>query len=74
MVSKVRTLDFLPDIFRTNTNAQVLNATLDQLVQQPNLKQGSFIMFPSYMKHRVTPVTSGTRYSAVTWAYGPSFS
>lgn len=39
MVSKVRTLNFLPDIFRTPTNSQVLKATLDQLVQQPNLRR-----------------------------------
>ncbi|MFY8211948.1 MAG: hypothetical protein ACOVLB_04715, partial [Candidatus Nanopelagicus sp.] len=36
MVTKVRTLDFLPDIFRTTPNKQFLSATLDQLVQQPN--------------------------------------
>lgn len=39
MVTKVRTIDFLPDIFKTNTNRQVLGATLDQLVQQPNFKR-----------------------------------
>jgi len=37
MVTKVRTIDFLPEIFRTDANKQFLNATLDQLVQQPNL-------------------------------------
>jgi len=36
-------------------------------------KQGSIIVFPSFLKHRVQPVTSGTRYAAVTWAYGPAF-
>ena len=30
-----RTVDFLPEIFRTPTNKQVLHATLDQLVQEP---------------------------------------
>jgi PKHD-type hydroxylase len=40
---------------------------------QPNLKQGSIIVFPSLLEHRVTPVTSGVRYSAVAWATGPSF-
>lgn len=39
MVTKVRTIDFLPDIFKTNTNRQVLSATLDQLVQQPDFKR-----------------------------------
>lgn len=39
MVNRVRTLDFLPEIFRTETNAQFLNATLDVLVQQPNFNR-----------------------------------
>jgi PKHD-type hydroxylase len=37
------------------------------------VKQGSIIVFPSFIEHRVTPVTKGVRYSAVTWASGPSF-
>lgn len=40
---------------------------------QPELKQGSIIVFPSQLEHRVKPVISGTRYSAVTWAKGPAF-
>lgn len=36
-------------------------------------KQGSIIVFPSFVEHRVTPVLSGTRYSAVGWASGPAF-
>ena len=39
MVTKVRTIDFLPEVFRTDTNAQFLAATLDQLVQQPDLQR-----------------------------------
>jgi hypothetical protein len=35
---RIRTVDFLPEIFRTNTNRQFLHATLDQLVQDPKLK------------------------------------
>ena len=34
-------------------------------------KQGSIIVFPSSIKHTITPVTSGVRYSAVAWARGP---
>ena len=37
------------------------------------MPQGSIIVFPSYVKHRVTPVTSGERYTAVAWAIGPAF-
>jgi PKHD-type hydroxylase len=36
-------------------------------------KQGSIVVFPSFIEHRVTPVTKGVRYSAVTWASGPAF-
>lgn len=41
--------------------------------EQPKLLQGSIIVFPSFLQHRVTPIISGTRYSAVTWAGGPAF-
>ena len=36
--TRIRTVDFLPEIFRTPTNRQFLSATLDQLVQDPKLK------------------------------------
>lgn len=32
---------------------------------------GDVIFFPSHLRHRVTPVTKGTRYSLVTWINGP---
>lgn len=35
--------------------------------------QGVGIVFPSYLIHRVTPVTSGTRISLVSWISGPPF-
>jgi len=37
MTSQVRTLNFLPEIFRTSSNQQFLSATLDQLVTPPKL-------------------------------------
>jgi PKHD-type hydroxylase len=36
-------------------------------------KQGSIIVFPSFIQHRVAPVVSGTRYSAVGWMRGKAF-
>jgi PKHD-type hydroxylase len=33
--------------------------------------QGTVLVFPSYLKHRVLPVTSGTRKSLVAWFHGP---
>lgn len=35
--------------------------------------KGSLIVFPSFVYHRVTPVTKGTRYSLVSWTLGPPF-
>lgn len=39
----------------------------------PNIKQGDIIIFPSYVLHRVTPVTFGTRYTMVGWVTGAQF-
>jgi len=33
-------------------------------------KQGTIVLFPSWVMHRVKPVKKGTRYSAVTWLVG----
>jgi len=35
--------------------------------------KGSIVVFPSYVFHRVTPVTRGTRYSLVCWSVGKPF-
>lgn len=35
--------------------------------------RGSILVFPSFWKHRVTPVTRGVRYSLVAWYEGPQF-
>lgn len=35
--------------------------------------QGDAILFPSFMPHRVTELTSGRRYSLTTWVHGPAF-
>lgn len=37
------------------------------------LVKGSMIAFPSILEHCVTPVLSGTRYSATMWLNGPRF-
>lgn len=35
--------------------------------------KGTVIVFPSFLNHRVTPVTKGTRHSLVSWIQGPKF-
>ena len=36
-------------------------------------EQGTIIIFPSFIMHRVTPVTKGTRRSIVAWVSGPPY-
>lgn len=36
-------------------------------------KQGSIMVFPSFIPHTVTPVTKGERFSAVGWMNGLAF-
>jgi len=33
--------------------------------------KGTVLVFPSYLRHRVLPVTGGTRKSLVAWFHGP---
>lgn len=35
--------------------------------------KGSVVVFPSFITHKVTPITSGTRYSLVNWSVGYPF-
>lgn len=36
-------------------------------------KKGTIVLFPSFILHRVTPVTRGNRKSIVVWVLGPKF-
>jgi len=50
---------------------------LDPQYEQPDpehLKmKGTVLVFPSFIRHRVTPVTKGVRKSLVAWIEGPCF-
>lgn len=46
--------------------------TNNKAVTAPKTK-GTAIMFPSFIMHRVTPITKGVRRSIVGWASGPSY-
>jgi PKHD-type hydroxylase len=35
--------------------------------------RGTMMVFPSFLQHRVKPVTSGTRHTLVMWARGENF-
>ena len=49
---------------------QVFNPTKPEII---NKQKGLITVFPSYIWHRVTPVTKGVRYSLVVWTCGPAF-
>ena len=63
------TFNFLPQVFRTENNQKFLNATLDQLVSEPNLQRvngyvgrkfaPNFTSIESYIKE---PTTSRDNY------------
>lgn len=36
-------------------------------------KKGTIIVFPSFMKHKINPITKGVRHSLVGWYGGPEF-
>jgi PKHD-type hydroxylase len=44
-----------------------------QVIADEIKPQGSIAVFPSFVWHRVKPVTSGTRYSLVLWCCGRPF-
>ena len=50
-------------------NLQIEGVKKDNLL----VGAGSIIVFPSFLNHTVTPINSGVRYTAVSWAMGPSF-
>ena len=73
--------DFLHGNVRKLSMSIVLNSDFeggdfelrDLVDRVSRLEEGSIIVFPSFMGHRVAPVTKGIRYSLVTWFVGPPF-
>ena len=47
------------------------NSEVKETVIEPQL--GDLIIFPSFIDHKVSPVTKGVRYSVVAWFGGPPF-
>jgi PKHD-type hydroxylase len=43
------------------------------LIEQPKMSAGTLIVFPSFLVHRVAPITKGVRNSLVCWCVGPKF-
>ncbi len=47
--------------------------TVGGIQENPPKDQGTVVIFPTFVPHRVAPVTRGARWSVVTWIYGPPF-
>lgn len=58
--------DFTGGEFQFNYSEENNPVTVD-------LNKGTIIIFPSFLIHRVTRVTKGTRKSLVAWIVGPNF-
>lgn len=54
--------------FRNNKNGKPAILDCNEIKSQ-----GSIVVFPSFIWHRVTPVTKGTRHSLVMWNLGYPF-
>lgn len=55
-------------------NFEMYRDDCDQVPDAQAIRQrGTVIMIPSFLRHRVTPVTKGLRYSLVSWHEGPCF-
>ena len=50
-----------------------IDPQLPQLPADEIRTKGTVLVFPSFISHRVTPVTKGTRRSLVCWVEGPKF-
>ncbi|WP_460273994.1 2OG-Fe(II) oxygenase [Celeribacter sp. ULVN23_4] len=50
-----------------------LELQADANIRQSDRAKGSAVLFPSFVLHRVTPVTEGERFSLSTWVHGPAF-
>ena len=50
-----------------------LQFMLNQKIVNAPREKGTIIVFPSFMMHRVTPITKGIRKSIVGWIAGPPY-
>lgn len=50
-----------------------INLSKEDQPETIKIPKGRAVLFPSYVLHRVTPVTKGIRKSLVVWTLGPKF-
>jgi PKHD-type hydroxylase len=56
-----------------NYDGGVLEMMPDANIHTARGEKGTATLFPSFVLHRVTPVTRGKRHSLTIWAHGPAF-
>lgn len=77
-------MDIGPDVFSTRKLSLSVQLTREADYDGGELEflvggdvasraQGTLIAFPSFLVHRVRPITRGERWSLVSWVAGPSF-
>lgn len=67
-----RKLSFV--VFLTNPNEyEGGNLIINTSKNEIKMEQGSMIIFPSFIVHKVEPVTKGKRHTLVGWVHGPMF-
>lgn len=59
-------VDFEGGDFQVNLSEERLPTTIP-------MNKGNVLLLPSFLLHRVTPITSGLRKTLVTWVVGPKF-
>ena len=52
---------------------EIANADYDKQTKSNIKEKGSIIVFPSFLEHRVKPVTEGKRLSLIGWIKGSKF-
>jgi len=57
----------------TGGELEIENANFTSKEKADMRKKGSVIVFPSFITHRVTPVTKGKRMSLIGWLVGAKF-
>ena len=63
---------YLGGEFELSVNHRGRNCVANEILN-PELSVGDVIVFPSFVWHRSTPITKGTKYSASMWCLGPPF-
>jgi hypothetical protein len=71
--TKIRKLSMSLELSDTRDyeDCKLIIATQDGGHCIPNSQQGDVTMFPSWHRHKVSPITSGTRRALIVWYHGP---